>query len=88
MPNLQQNISSRSVSPGLANVLMTGRHTPSDNRKEREGLTISQLSCVYLANLMNWNVVIQEVVAVPHDTTLSLSVSHKVRKVRGILTLL
>ena len=44
---------------------------------------MSQLSCVYLANLTNWNVVIQEVV-VPHDTTLSLSFSCKVKGHRDI----
>lgn len=29
---------------------------------------MAQLSSVYSANLMNWNVVIQEVVPVTHDT--------------------
>lgn len=67
-------------------VFKTSSHTTTDNRREREGPIISQLSCVYLANLMNWNVVIQEVVAVLHDTvTVSFLLC---KKVKWIMTLL
>lgn len=49
---------------------------------------ISQLSRVYLANLMNWNVVIQEVVVVPHDTAPSMSVVYKAKGHRDLQTAL